>query len=178
VDKPVQLIPLVCIKCSTRIPAEPEQMAWVCAVCGQGMYLDEQNGLQPIEIHYSADIKPNATGHPYWVADGRVNLQRETYGSSKSSDAIQFWSQARRFFIPAYRASLDNLLTQAAALLTNPPPLQDGTPVRFDAVTLDRQDVKSAAEFIVVAIEAGRSDRLKKVDFGIQLSDPALWILP
>jgi hypothetical protein len=178
VDKPVQLIPLVCLKCTAIIPAEADQMAWACAVCGQGMYLDEQDGLKPLGIFYSMAIKPDTPGHPYWVTDGRVTLTRETYDSSKTGAAIQFWSQPRRFFIPAYRASLETLLSQATTLLLNPPSLQAGSPAHFDAVTLDLRDVKSAAEFIIVAIEANRPDRLKKIDFEVQLSPPVLWILP
>jgi hypothetical protein len=43
---------------------------------------------------------------------------------------------------------------------------------------MDVKDVAAAAEFIVVAIEAGRPDRLKKVDFQLKLTQPTLWILP
>jgi hypothetical protein len=40
------------------------------------------------------------------------------------------------------------------------------------------EDVSAAAEFIVMAIEAGRKDKLKELDFSLKLSTPVLWILP
>jgi hypothetical protein len=178
VDQTVILVPLLCVKCSTAIQAEPEQVAWVCTVCGQANYLDDEKGLQPLEIYYANSLAQNATGKPYWVAEGQVTLQRETYGSSKNNDAQQFWSQPRRFFIPAYRAPLEALLSQATNFLLSPPKLQAGQPARFEPVTMAIPDIAAAAEFIVVAIEAGRPDRLKKVDFQLKLSSPVLWILP
>lgn len=177
-DQTVVLVPMSCLKCNSPLPAEPDQVAWVCPVCSQANYLDDVQGLQPLEIFYAASLPQNATGKPYWVADGQVSLQRETFGSSKYKDAEQFWSQPRRFFIPAYSASLDALLSQATNLLFNPPAVKTGAPARFEPVTMDMKDVTAAAEFIIVAIEAGRADRLKKVDFQLKLSRPVLWILP
>ncbi len=177
-DQTVVLVPLLCVKCSAPLPAEPDQVAWVCPTCGQANYLDDERGLQALEVFYAASLPPNTAGNPYWVADGQVSLQRETFGSSKEKDAQQFWSQPRRFFIPAYRAPLESLLSQAATMLLNPPAVQPGAATRFEPVTLDLRDVTAAAEFIVVAIEAGRSDRLKKIDFQLNLSKPVLWILP
>ena len=60
-DRPIELVPLVCIQCSTAIPAGVEEVAWVCAQCGQGMYLDEARGLEALDIHYSEDIPKNRT---------------------------------------------------------------------------------------------------------------------
>jgi hypothetical protein len=177
VDQTVVLVPLLCLKCSSSLPAEPDQVAWVCPVCNQANYLDDELGLQPLEIFYAGSLAQNATGKPYWVADGQATMQRETFGSSKNNEAQQFWSQTRRFFIPAYRAPLENLLAQAANLLVNPPDLRAGARARFEPVTMDMKDIAAAAEFILIAVEAGRSDRLKKVDFQLKLSKPVLWIL-
>jgi hypothetical protein len=178
VDQTVVLVPLLCVKCNAPIPAEPDQVAWVCPVCHQAMMLDDQTGLQSLEIYYAANLRPDAVGRPYWVADGQITLQRETFGSNKNNDAAQFWSQSHRFYIPAYRAPLEELLSRATELLLKPPALQAGAAGRFEPVTLDIQDVHAAAEFIVLAVEAGRPDRLKKLSFELKLSKPVLWILP
>jgi hypothetical protein len=177
VDQTVVLVPLSCVKCSAPLPAEPDQVAWVCPVCNQANYLDDEMGLQPLEIFYAASLAQNATGKPYWVTDGRASVQRETFGSSKNNEAQQFWSQTRRFFIPAYRAPLEALLAKATELLLNQPDLMPGASALFEPVTMDIKDVAAAAEFIIVAIEAGRPDRLKKVDFQLKLTKPVLWIL-
>jgi hypothetical protein len=160
------------------IPARPDEVAWSCQQCGQGLYLDEVKGLLPQEINFSATIPQGAIGKPYWVADGKVTLRRVTFGSSRDQEAAQrFWSQPRRFFVPAYQASLENLLGQAAILLHSSPPLQPGPVARFEAITRPKEEIHAAAEFIVVAIEARRNDRLKEIQVSIELSPPALWVL-
>lgn len=179
-DRPVELIPLVCPSCSTPVPADVEEVAWVCAQCGQGLSLDAEKGLVPLDVRYAAGIAANTRGKPFWVAEGRVSMQRDTYSSSSKDmkAAQQFWSQARRFFIPAFQAPLETLLELGMQLLRQPPDLQAGPPANFDPVVLDLEDVKTAAEFIVVAVEAERRDMVKQIDFTLQLSDPVLWILP
>ncbi len=39
-------------------------------------------------------------------------------------------------------------------------------------------DVQAAVDFIVMAVEAGRKDKLREVDFSAKLSAPELWVLP
>jgi hypothetical protein len=172
VDKPIELIPLVCLQCSTPVPAEIEEVAWVCGQCGQGMYLHKGEELVPMQVNFSK-------GKPFWVAEGQVSLRRETYGSSRNGEAEAFWSQPRRFFVPAYSGTLEELLSKGLSLLMQPPELHPGPTVRFEPVTLSQEDVLPAAEFVVVAAEAGRKDRLKKLDFELKFqAAPVLWILP
>jgi hypothetical protein len=143
------------------------------------MYLDDEHGLRTQEVNFSAAIPVHNIGKPFWVVDGRVEIQRVTFGSSGSSkESAQFWSEPHRFFVPAYRASLDELLATSIELLRKNPPLQQGAPAKFKPVTLYIQDIQSAVEFIVVAVEANRSDKLKEIHFDLHLSQPALWILP
>ncbi|HEX7972778.1 MAG TPA: hypothetical protein VF498_00075 [Anaerolineales bacterium] len=175
--QPIELIPLVCLKCSLPIPAEPDEVAWVCTQCGQGMLLDEDKGLIPLEVCFSAAIPQNTVGKPYWFAQGRVSLQRQTYQGNQDADAQKFWSQPHNFFVPAYTSSLENLLAEGMRLLHQPPALNPGSPVRFAPVTLHVEDVQATADFIVIAIEAERQDKLKEVDFNLELSPPVLWIL-
>ena len=178
-DRPIELVPLVCSSCSTPIPAEPGENAWVCSLCGQGWFLEPEKGLTPLEIHYAAGIPPNARGKPFWVADGKASLKRQSFGSAgkQNQESEAFWSQPHRFFIPAYTSTLESLLNQAVGMLLNPPVLTPGPAARFEPVTLSVEDVKSAAEFIVVAVEANRKDKLKKLDFDLQISPPILWVL-
>lgn len=177
-DQPVELIPLVCPKCSTPVPAELDEVAWVCAQCGQGLLLDEQKGLALLEVQFAAGIPAVAKGKPFWVADGQVAMQRKTYSGNQGNEAQAFWSQPRRFFIPAFAAPLDDRLNLAMSLIAKPPALQAGSPTRFEPAVMHIEDVSAAAEFVVMAIEAGRKDKLKELDFSLKLSTPVLWILP
>ncbi len=179
-DRPVELVPLVCIKCGTPVPAETDEVAWVCAQCGQGLLLDEAIGLVSQEVHYSAGIASNALGKPFWVAEGQVTLRRDVYGSSQKEmdQSSHFWSQPRQFFVPAFSSPIDILLRVGIEYLIRPRELKPGAVARFEPVSLHQEDVRAAAEFIVVAIEAERKDKLKEINFNLQLSIPALWILP
>jgi hypothetical protein len=129
VDRPVELVPLVCLKCSTRIPAEPDEVAWVCTQCGRGMLLFEKHGLVELGVDYSAALTPNATGRPFWVADCQVKVQsRQTYSGNQEREAQDFWSQPRRVFIPAFTCSLEDFLSLGMHALLQPPTLQPGPP--------------------------------------------------
>jgi hypothetical protein len=50
--------------------------------------------------------------------------------------------------------------------------------VDFVPVTVAGDDVGVWAEFLVMALEAARKDKVKKIDFNLKLGEPQLWILP
>jgi hypothetical protein len=162
------------------VPAEEEEAAWVCTQCGQGIYLDGARGPVSQEIHYASGVAPNTPGKPFWVAEGRVVMQRAAFqgGSKPSAEASQFWSQARRFFVPAFQGPLDEQLRLGMQWVRQPPGLTEGPPVPFLPVRLYKEDVLPAVEFIVMAIEAERADKVKQVQFSLELSEPVLWIFP
>lgn len=177
-DQPVKLMPLLCPRCQVPILAVQDEAAWVCSGCGQGVYLEETEGLKPVEVHYADSIQPGRTGRPFWVADGKVTLNRQTYSGNQDREAQSFWSQPRRFFIPAFECKMDTLLESGITGLAQPPACQDGPLVSFLPVVLAPQDIQAAADFIVVAIEAGRKDKMKDIQFTLELTQPVLWILP
>jgi hypothetical protein len=177
---PITLVSLKCVRCETPVPAQPDQVAWVCAQCGQGLLLDEEHGLAPLEVHFAAGASSEGRGNPFWVTEAVVTLQRETHNafSKKAEEARQFWSRPHRFSIPAFTCPLDTLISLGTGLLRHPPELQPGQPLPFAPVTLHPQDVAASVDFIVVAIEAERTDKVKRIDFSVRLSPPSLWILP
>ena len=189
-DRPVELVPLLCLKCGQPIPAALNEVAWVCSQCGQGQRLVEEAavenggqpatpaGLIPLDIHYSATIPPNGKGRPFWVAEGTVLLQRQTYGSSRTREAQDYWNSPRRFFIPAYDCPLEEALQESLQRLARPEQLPPGPPVAFLPVTLPEEDLQALAEFVVMVIEAKRKDKLREVVFSVRLEPPDLWILP
>ena len=176
--QPVELVPLVCIKCGVPIVTGPEEVAWVCKSCGQGMTIDDSLGLCALPVSYVVGLSTTSAGKPFWVVEGQVTLERETYSGNQQKAAQQFWSQPHQFFIPAYACSLDQLLATGISLIHKPPSLEAGPQASFEPVILPTQDVQAVAEFIVMAIEAERKDMLKSVHFALKLSQPKLWILP
>ena len=176
---PIELIPLVCFNCETAVPAQPEEVAWACSRCGQGLVLDETKGLDALEIHYHADLRPGAPGKPFWVVEGQVTLNRAVYGGqNQTQEALQFWATARCFFVPAYTCPLETLTSLGPQFLLKPPALQDGPAGGFDAVTLAPTDLQAMVEFIVMAVEASRKDKLRSMNIELRLNHPVLWILP
>jgi hypothetical protein len=177
-DRPVELIPLTCLKCENPVPAGPEEVAWACRRCGQGLVLNPEKGLEKLEIHYQAGLNPNGRGKPFWVVQGQVTVERQTYSGNQASEAALFWSQPRLFFVPAYATPLENLIELGPQMLLKPFALQDGPRADFEPATLALNDLQPMVEVIVVAVEASRKDKLKGIQVMLQLSEPALWILP
>ncbi|HNB54669.1 MAG TPA: hypothetical protein PK530_22160, partial [Anaerolineales bacterium] len=145
----VELIALKCLRCETPIPATPDEIAWVCQRCGQGMILDEVKGVSAQPFHFAAGIQPGQRGNPFWVVGGNLRLSRETYASfnKKDNEASDFWAVPRRFFVPAFACDLETTLNLGATLLRNPPRLTEGSPVPFTPVTVNPRDIYPLAEF-------------------------------
>jgi hypothetical protein len=175
---PVELVPLQCLRCSAPIPAETNEVAWVCAQCGQASLLDDLQGLVPLEVLYSTALPAQGRGKPYWAARGRVRLERNTYKGNQRGESESFWAQPRLFCIPAYDCSLDVLLAEGKKMLMLPAALQTGKAAPFEPVVLPIADVRASAEFLVTAIEAERKDMLRRLQFDLELETPVLWILP
>lgn len=175
----VRLIPLQCPRCSMAVPAQVDEVAWVCAQCGQGMLLSSSEGTLELDVFFSAAISPGATGRPYWVARGVVNpLDRLTYRGNASEEMKQFWSVPRLFYVPAYQLPIEEIVALGLRLLRQPVRMDRGTPTRFLPVVLSPENIRPVSEFIVMSAEAERKDALRELKFDIRLDPPQLWILP
>ena len=174
------LIPLQCPKCQTPVLSEPDEVAWLCSNCGQASKLDEKqpSGLSLLDIHFASGIQPGQQGRPFWVAQGLVSVQRETYSGNETRQALEFWQKPRSFFVPAYTCTLEQLIDQGIQLIKLPVVMTQGQVSPFLPVTLAVDDVRPMAEFIIMGIEAERRDMLKTVNFQLNLAAPSLWVLP
>jgi hypothetical protein len=174
------LVPLLCPNCQNPLPAVPDEVGWVCAQCGQASVLDEnqRGGLRPIDVQYAAGIPANSKGRPFWICLGTVALHRSTYSGDKTRESEQFWGSGRRFYIPAFKCGLEQLVSMGVDMVSRQPALQPGSPSWFLPITASLDDVRPLAEFIVLGVEAARSDKLKELAFNLNLSEPDLWILP
>jgi len=174
----IQLIPLRCVQCSAPVPAEPDEAAWVCSLCGQGLQLDEEHGLRPLEVRFAqSEPRENLRWHPFWVAEGKVEFQlRETYGRDSGPDPL--WGTTQVFLIPAFECTLEQAGNWGAHFLRHPHRLPAGSPSRLPKVTVEPNDAQALADFVVLTIEAERKDQLKRVEFSLDLAPWSLWILP
>jgi hypothetical protein len=185
-SQPIRLVPLLCVKCRAPIPAQPDEVAWVCEQCGQGLLLNPapmpevaENATQPIQVFFSNSISSGTVGRPFWVTQGKVTFrERQTYKGNETAAAKDFWSVSRLFYVPAWACSLEEILSIGGALLKNPFSMNLGSPCRFAPVILLPSDLQALAEFMVINIEAERRDWLKSVLFDLKLEKPQLWIMP
>lgn len=185
-QKPVSLIPLVCAKCRAPVPARPDEVAWVCEQCGQGLLLDETPepgpgacATIPIDVYFSNEIKQGAQGRPFWVSRGTVTLtRRETYKGDEGKAARAYWSQPRLFYIPAWGENLETLVKIGLGRLDNPVPMTPGSRAPFTPVLTLPGDIRALAEFMIVSLEASRRDAMRQIAFDLQLEPAQLWVLP
>lgn len=174
----IELVPMFCLRCQNAIPAAPDEAAWVCGQCGQGMRLSDEGGLVPLEFHFSDSIPAGARGKPFWVAEGKVDIHRSTFSGDRTREMLDFWQAPRNFFIPAFELPIEDVTRLGISMLLQPPSINPGSPVGFEAVTIPLNDVRPLSEFIILSIEAGRKDDLKAIEFQLQLEEAQLWVLP
>lgn len=177
----VDLVLLKCLQCSTPVPAQAEEVAWVCAQCGQGL-LATHTGLAPLTVKWAA-ARPlrELTWHPFWVMRGRaIFSRRQIFGfGGDTSQPDPMWQTEQNFYVPAFPLPLESLQTLGAALTRQQTRLKAGPPAGpLQNCTLLPQDAHAAAEFIVLTIEADRRDKLRAVEFQLELREGELWVLP
>jgi hypothetical protein len=174
----IELLPLFCTRCGTPIQAAPDEVAWMCATCGQGLGLDDEKGVQPLDVQFArATSQTGILWQPFWLAIGRVRFeQRETYGQDRGPDAL--WGSPQTFVLPAFECSLEEAGAWGLGFLRQPPRLAPGPPGPLPRVTVGAEDVKTLGEFVVLTVEAERRDQLKSVLFHLDLERPVLWALP
>ena len=177
--QPVRLIPLLCPHCQTPIPAQPDEVAWVCGNCQKGALLDEKKGAVPLNVFFHASLAAGKKGAPFWVTRGKVTFQeRITYRGDEQKAMQDFWAEPRLFAIPAFALPLEEAIAMGVQFLHQPIPMEMGKPAPFPPIVVPPQDVHPLAEFIVMSVEAERKDALKHLKFTLTLEPLQCWILP
>ncbi|HLE22674.1 MAG TPA: hypothetical protein VI701_00045 [Anaerolineales bacterium] len=171
------LVALQCLRCSTPVPAEADEVAWVCQNCGQGLLLDEVDGLKPITVHSAAAAGTTKSWKPFWVALGRVRFsRRESFGRDAAPEPR--WSQPVRFVLPAYATGVERAVALGVGLLRRPPALEEGEAQVLQGATVLPEQLAALTRFVVLSIEAERNDKLEAIEFTVELDTPELWVLP
>jgi predicted RNA-binding Zn-ribbon protein involved in translation (DUF1610 family) len=175
----VELVLLQCGQCGTPLPAEEDEVAWLCPTCGQGWQLGADQ-LRPLTVCWQG-VRPGtavARWLPFWVFHGKVNFQqREAFSGRSGPDDL--WRDTCRFFVPAYPCDLGQIERLGGELTRRQVPLAAGEPAgALRACTLLPDDARRAVDFIVLTIEADRRDKLRTVLFSLDLGAPELWMLP
>jgi hypothetical protein len=170
------LVALKCLRCSTPVAAEADEVAWICPNCGQGLLLDEAAGVKPITVH--AAVADGAhSWKPFWVAMGRVRVsRRESFGRDAAPDAR--WAQPVRFVLPAYTTTVERAVALGVAFVKRPPTFGEGQAQPLQGATVLPEQMAPLARFVVLSIEAERDDKLEAIEFTVEFEAPELWCLP
>ncbi len=176
----IELKLLKCPQCSTPVPAEEDEVAWVCATCGTGLQLTDQ-GLAPVGVHWAVP-RPGAhvdSWRPFWTFPGAVQFQQRVSYSGHMEPEALWAANPLRFFVPAYNCPLQELQRLGADLTQRQPALQAGPAGgQLTGCNFLPDDARRVAEFVVLTIEADRPDKLRSIQFDVRLGAPELWVLP
>jgi hypothetical protein len=175
---PVELVPLECRRCRSRLPAEPAEVAWLCSSCGQGQRLDEGADLQPVEVHFAkAREGTEVRWLPFWVTSVRVQiLERESYGRNQPPD--ERWASPQQFVLPAFDTLPEEAGAWGARFLREPVRMEAGPIGILSGVTVTPEEAQALAEFVVLTIEAERRDKIKSLRALLDFGPAELWCLP
>jgi hypothetical protein len=174
----VVLIPLECLRCRTRLPAEEGQVAWVCPACGQGQRLTEESVLKELPIQFAAAASA-AQVHwfAFWVLKGQVQIvERLSYGRDQAADPR--WEASQTFVLPGFETTPEEAVQWGLRFLREPVRLAAGSAASLPPVTVGPEEAQALAEFVVLSFEADRRDKLKSLRAVLDLGAPELWCLP
>ncbi len=180
----MKLLPLNCPTCQTPLAPADEALILLCDECHTPVHIAE-DGLHPVEITYAAPAAETQISEwrPFWISTGQVHvLARKTQsGGSQDQAAQQLWGQPRRLYVPAWALSMRVAQDIGSRMIQRQPRFQGGDPPtepRLLSVVLTAEDSLKLLEFIILAIEARRSDWLTDFRFKLDVEPPTLWALP
>ena len=180
----MKLVALRCPECNQTLAPENDHIVVACERCHTAVHIGDE-GLTRVPVHYAAPRPEAQATHwlPFWVFHGRVHLtQRVTQDSgSGQTEAERLWGEPCSLYVPAWELSLKQAQEIGSRMIQSQPvyePVAQPAQVRLTPVTLTTDDALKMLEFIVLAIEARRSDWLKSLDFHLDVGQAALWALP
>jgi hypothetical protein len=180
----MKLLALRCPECANPLAPGIDDIVIACERCAAAVKIGDE-GPTIASASYVAPKPGNPVTRwlPFWVFHGSVGIdQRDTQGGgSRLEEALRFWGQVREMYVPAWELSLHTAEEVGGALIQRQPAfslIPRPPEARFTPVTLAPDDALRMLEFIVLTIEASRSDWLKSIDFHLEVGVPALWALP
>ncbi|MCI0393358.1 MAG: hypothetical protein L0332_00435 [Chloroflexi bacterium] len=182
----MKLIALRCPVCTQPLAPENDDIVVACGHCRAEVAIG-QDGPSQINVRYAlpAGARPEMNPwYPFWVFSGQVQLQhRETQGGGRSGqkEAEALWSAPRRLYVPAWELSMHTAQDVGSRLIQQQPQFQlveRPEQAQLVSAVVTPGDARKLLEFIVLAVEARRSDWLKDLVFHLALGEPELWAIP
>jgi hypothetical protein len=180
----MKLLALRCPECSQPIKPENDHIVVACEHCATAVHIGDE-GLTRLNVSWVAPRSATQVRRwlPFWVFHGNANIDhRDTQGGgNRLEEALRFWAEPRDLYVPAWELSLETADKVGSGLIQRQPRFSHTSrppEARLTPATLAPADALKMLEFIVLAVEARRSDWLKSIDFHLDVGDPSLWALP
>jgi hypothetical protein len=180
----MKLLLLRCPVCQNGLQPHDDDVVLICPQCHTPILLDE-SGLSVYPLRYAQPTsnKP-AQWRPFWLFEGLVRLTtRQTQGGGQSAakDAERMWGVPRRLFVPAWECPVPEARQIGKQMIekqvaVNAIERPEGAEMAAAVLTPD--DARKLLDFIILTIEAERSDWLKDIRFSLEAPPPTLWAIP
>jgi len=164
-----------CRNCGSGLVVELNDFVTYCTSCGSGFEIIEGE-LQPIEINFASAAKPGEgelVYKPFWILKTNITILERTSsgGFLKNLFGGGDGTAGRiKFYIPAFWSPIDNMKELAMAFTVKDPV---ASPQKFNVkitgFNYGREDAMKIAEFLLISIEAEKSDTMKTFRYKIDL---------
>ncbi|HCA42227.1 MAG TPA: hypothetical protein DEP28_03125 [Bacteroidetes bacterium] len=169
-----KLVAVKCKNCDSGLVVEVNDNITYCTSCGSGFEIIDGE-LIPIEINFAS---PAMRGNgepvyrPFWLLKTTVtilernasgNFFKNLFGSNNPTG-----SGSVMFYIPAFYCSLDNMKVLAQEFtMKNPVASPQKFNTKLVGFAYGKEDAKKLAEFVLISMEAEKSDMMKTFKYNI-----------
>ena len=174
-----------CKKCDSGLMVEVNDNIVYCSSCGSGFEIIE-GVLTPIEINFAAAAirsEGEMIYKPFWLLKSNINIaERKASGNflknifGGSNDNT---SGVITFYIPAFYCpieSMKNLATQFT--MKNPVASPQKYNTKLVGFAYGKEDAKKLAEFILISMEAEKSDTMKSFNYDMRFESMEILGIP
>lgn len=174
-----------CKKCDSGLVVEVNDNIVYCSSCGSGFEITEGEFL-PIEINFAAAAirgEGEMIYKPFWLIKAHIqvferkasgNFLKKLFGGSADTDSGDV-----KFYIPAFYCSLESMKDLATEFTMKHPV---ASPQKYNTKLVGfaygKEDAKKLAEFILISLEAEKSDVMKNFSYKIEFNSMEILGIP
>ena len=170
-----KLVAIKCKTCDSGLVVAVNDNITYCQSCGSGWEIIEGE-LKPIEINFAAAAM-RGDGEliykPFWLVTANIHIHsRESSGgffSNLFGGNKEQTSGTIKFYVPAFTCDLEKMKNIALAFTSsNPAPSPQKFNTKLIGFNYGKEDAKKLSEFLLITIEAEKSDTMKTFEYDIQ----------
>ena len=174
-----------CKKCDSGLMVEVNDNIVYCSSCGSGFEI--VNGdLIPIEINFAAAAirsEGELIYKPFWLLKTHIsiaerkasgNFLKNIFGGSNDNTSGDI-----TFYIPAFYCTIDAMKNLATQFTTrNPIASPQKYNTKLVGFAYGKEDAKKLAEFILISLEAEKSDTMKSFKYDLKFDSMEILGIP